>query len=49
MELTIALAKGRLAKLVIELFSKCGIDTSELRKIRKLVVCDKKRIALRAG
>ncbi len=34
MELTIALAKGRLAKSVIELFSKCGIDTSELRKIR---------------
>lgn len=43
MELTIALAKGRLAKFAIELFSKCGIDTSELREdTRKLVVCDKK-------
>lgn len=42
MELTIALAKGRLAKFAIELFEKCGIDTSELREdTRKLVVYDK--------
>ena len=43
MELTIALAKGRLAKFAIELFSKCGIDVSELKEdTRKLVVYDKK-------
>ena len=43
MELTIALAKGRLAKFAIELFSKCGIDTTELREdTRKLVISDKK-------
>ncbi|WP_066648032.1 ATP phosphoribosyltransferase [Christensenella timonensis] len=43
MELTIALAKGRLAKFAIELFSKCGIDTAELEEdTRKLVVYDKK-------
>ncbi|MDL2237727.1 ATP phosphoribosyltransferase [Christensenellaceae bacterium OttesenSCG-928-K19] len=41
--LTIALAKGRLAKYSIELFEKCSIDTSELREdTRKLVVYDKK-------
>ncbi len=40
--LTIALAKGRLAKYSIELFKKCDIDTSELeRDTRKLVVYDK--------
>ncbi|MEF9987942.1 MAG: ATP phosphoribosyltransferase [Christensenella sp.] len=43
MELTIALAKGRLAKFAVELFKKCGIDTSELEEdTRKLVVYDKK-------
>lgn len=37
--LTIALAKGRLAKCAVELFDKCGIDTSELMEDnRKLVV-----------
>lgn len=43
MELTIALAKGRLAKFAIALFDKCGIDTSELKEdTRKLVVYDRK-------
>ncbi|MEG0256734.1 MAG: ATP phosphoribosyltransferase [Christensenella sp.] len=43
MELTIALAKGRLAKFAVELLKKCGIDTSELEEdTRKLVVYDKK-------
>lgn len=43
MELTIALAKGRLAKFAIKLFEKCGIDTSELKEdTRKLVVYDQK-------
>ena len=41
--LTIALAKGRLAKYSIELFDKCGIDTAELKTdSRKLVFYDKK-------
>ncbi|HBU12754.1 MAG TPA: ATP phosphoribosyltransferase [Clostridiales bacterium] len=40
--LTVALAKGRLAKYAIELFEKCGIDASELKQdTRKLVVYDK--------
>ena len=43
MELTVALAKGRLAKFAVDLFEKCGIDVSELRgDTRKLVICDKK-------
>lgn len=42
--LTVALAKGRLAKYSIELFEKCGIDMSELKQdTRKLVVYDKKK------
>ena len=44
MELTVALAKGRLAKFAVDLFEKCGIDVSELRgDTRKLVICDKKK------
>lgn len=40
--LTIALAKGRLAKFAIDLFDKCGIDTTELRQdTRKLVMYDR--------
>lgn len=41
--ITIALAKGRLAKFAVQLFSKCGMDTSQLEKdTRKLVVYDLK-------
>jgi len=40
--LTIALAKGRLAKFAVGLLEKCGINTEELKKdTRKLVVYDK--------
>lgn len=41
--LTIALAKGRLAKYAIKLFSQCGIDTAELETdTRKLILHDEK-------
>ncbi len=41
MELTIALAKGRLTKYAIKLFNKCGINTKELEEdTRRLVVYD---------
>ncbi len=40
--LTIALAKGRLARYAIELFEKCGVDTAELKQdSRKLVFYDR--------
>lgn len=40
--LTIALAKGRLAKYATELLEKCGVNTKELREdSRKLVVFDR--------
>ncbi len=39
--LTVALAKGRLARFAIDLFEKCGINTEELRQdTRKLVLLD---------
>ncbi len=39
--LTVALAKGRLARFAIDLFEKCGINTEELRQdTRKLVLRD---------
>ncbi|KNY28764.1 hypothetical protein Bccel_4038 [Pseudobacteroides cellulosolvens ATCC 35603 = DSM 2933] len=41
--LTIALSKGRLTELSIELFEKIGIDCSELKgSSRKLILCDEK-------
>lgn len=41
-EITIALAKGRLAELSMEILEKCGVDCSELKeKSRKLVFYDK--------
>ncbi|MCK9480050.1 MAG: ATP phosphoribosyltransferase [Firmicutes bacterium] len=41
--LTIALAKGRLAQLAIEIFEKAGLDCSELKeKSRKLIFTDDK-------
>lgn len=41
-EVTIALAKGRLADKAIEVFEKCGIDCSPLKEdTRKLVLFDK--------
>lgn len=40
-QITIALAKGRLADRTIELLEKCGIDCSPLKvSTRKLVLCD---------
>ncbi|MEA4852773.1 MAG: ATP phosphoribosyltransferase [Christensenella sp.] len=43
MALTIALAKGRLAKFATKLFSKCGLDITQLEEDnRKLVVYDEK-------
>jgi len=42
--LTIALSKGRLTELSIELFEKIGIDCSELKgSSRKLILCDEKK------
>lgn len=42
MQVTIALAKGRLANESIELFRKCGIDCEEdIEKTRKLIIYDK--------
>ncbi len=42
--LTIALAKGRLAELSVELFTKLGCDCGEiLSKTRKLIFTDEKR------
>ncbi len=39
MQLTVALAKGRLAKFAIELFEQCGLDVAVLRDdTRKLVI-----------
>jgi ATP phosphoribosyltransferase len=41
--LTIALAKGRLAKYTIDLFERCGVDTAELKQdSRKLVHYDER-------
>ncbi|MBQ9942340.1 MAG: ATP phosphoribosyltransferase [Christensenellaceae bacterium] len=43
MQMTIALAKGRLAQVSADLLEKCGLDVSELREeTRKLVLEDKK-------
>lgn len=43
MEITIALAKGRLASLSQELLERCGVDMSELNESsRKLVYYDRK-------
>lgn len=43
MQITIALAKGRLAQKAMEILEKCGIDCGELRQdSRKLVFYDKK-------
>lgn len=40
-QITIALAKGRLAEKTMELLEKCGVDCSELKKeSRKLVLYD---------
>ncbi|MGI6169727.1 MAG: ATP phosphoribosyltransferase [Christensenellales bacterium] len=42
-ETTIALAKGRLGELSIDLLERCGVDCSELREEgRKLIFYDKK-------
>ena len=41
--LTIALAKGRLAEISMDLFEKIGLDCSEMRqKSRKLIFTDEK-------
>lgn len=41
-QITIALAKGRLADKTIEILERCGIDCSPLKvDTRKLVLCDK--------
>ncbi len=41
--LTVALAKGRLSELSIDLFSRMGMDTSEMmKKSRKLIFTDEK-------
>lgn len=41
--LTVALSKGRLTDLSIELFEKIGIDCTELKSSsRKLILCDEK-------
>lgn len=43
-EITIALAKGRLAEQSIQVFNRCGIDCSELeQQDRKLIFRDMKR------
>ena len=40
-QITIALAKGRLAEKTIEILEKCGVDCAPLKKdTRKLVLCD---------
>ena len=40
-QLTIALAKGRLAEKTVELLEKCGVNCAPLKKdTRKLVLCD---------
>jgi ATP phosphoribosyltransferase len=42
--LTIALSKGRLTELSIDLFEAIGIDCSELRSSsRKLILADEKK------
>lgn len=41
--LTVALAKGRLAELAMELFISIGMDCSEMKeKTRKLIFTDEK-------
>ena len=43
MQITIALAKGRLAEMAEDLLERCGLDVSELREdSRKLVFYDRK-------
>jgi len=43
MQITIALAKGRLAEIAMVILEKCGIDCSELKEnSRKLIFYDKK-------
>ncbi len=43
MQITIALAKGRLAEKAMVILEKCGIDCSELKEdSRKLIFYDKK-------
>lgn len=40
-QITVALAKGRLAEKTIEILEKCGIDCAPLKEnTRKLVLCD---------
>ena len=42
--LTVALAKGRLAELAMELFISIGMDCSEMKeKTRKLIFTDEKK------